>query len=66
MNENKDYLLLRVSYDKRDLVDDETLQEVYGGDIVTYLKQFLEEDGKYGFMDWFEIENIVEEIVDGS
>lgn len=61
MNENKDYLLLRVSYDKQDLIDDNTLQEVYGGDITAYLKQFLEDDGKYGFMDWFEIEDIVEE-----
>ncbi|HBK7466465.1 TPA: hypothetical protein LNG11_003547, partial [Vibrio cholerae] len=46
MNENKDYLLLRVSYDKRDFIDDETLQKYYGGDIVTYLKQLLEEDGR--------------------
>ncbi|HAS2539983.1 TPA: hypothetical protein I6W52_003197 [Vibrio cholerae] len=60
MNENKDYPLLRVSYDKRDFIDDETLQKYYGGDIVTYLKQLLEEDGRYGFIDWFEIEDIVE------
>lgn len=60
MNENKDYLLLRVSYDKQGLIDDETLQECYGGNIVAYLKQLLEEDGRYGFIDWFEIKDIVE------
>ena len=60
MNENKDYLLLRVSYDKQDLIDNETLQEVYGGDIIAYMKEFLEDDGKYGFIDWFDIEGIIE------
>lgn len=59
MNENKDYLLLRVSYDKQDLIDNETLQEVYGGDIIAYMEEFLEDDGKHGFIDWFEIEDII-------
>ena len=60
MNKNKDYLLLWVSYDKATMVDDETLQEVYGGDITAYMKEFLEDNGKYGFIDWFDIEDILE------
>ncbi len=60
MNENKDYLLLRVSYDKQDLIDDETLQECYSGDITKWLKEFLVEDGKFVFIDCFDIEDIEE------
>lgn len=58
---SKDFITLKLSYNKSDLIDEETLQEVYGGDIVAYLKEFLEEDGKHGFIDWFEIEDIKEE-----
>lgn len=59
MNENKGYLLLRVSYDKATMIDEETLQEYYDGDIIAYMKEFLGDDGKYGFIDWFEIEDIM-------
>ncbi len=61
MNENKDYLLLRVSYDRGTMIDDETLQECYDGDITKWLKEFLVDDGKFAFIDCFDLEDVVEE-----
>lgn len=58
---SKDCITVRLSYNKEDLIDEETLIEDYNGDIVEYLKSFLKDEGKHGFIDWFEIENIEEE-----
>ncbi|UZV41240.1 hypothetical protein vBVpaMR16F_174 [Vibrio phage vB_VpaM_R16F] len=57
----KDYITVKLSYDKDDLIDEETLVEYYNGDIVEYLKSFLKDEGKYEFIDWFEIESMEEE-----
>ena len=58
---NKDYITVKLSYDKDDLIDEETLIEYYNGDIVEYLKSFLKDEGKHEFIDWFEVESIEEE-----
>lgn len=57
---SKDYVTVKLSYDKDDLIDEETLIEHYNGDIVGYLKSFLKDEGKHEFIDWFEIESIEE------
>lgn len=56
----KDYIKVRLSYDKDDLIDEETLIEYHNGDIVEYLKSFLKDEGKHEFIDWFEVESIEE------
>lgn len=56
----KDYIKVKLSYDKDDLIDEETLIEDYNGDIVKYLKSFLKDEGKHGFIDWFDVESIEE------
>lgn len=56
----KDYIKVKLSYDKEDLIDEETLIEDYNGDIVEYLKSLLKDEGKYEFIDWFEIESMEE------
>ncbi|WNO47311.1 hypothetical protein [Vibrio phage vB_VibM_10AMN] len=58
---SKDCITVNLSYDKEDLIDEETLIEDYNGDIVEYLKSLLKDGGKHEFIDWFEIENIEEE-----
>ena len=57
---NKDYITVKLSYDKEDLIDEETLIEGYNGDIVEYLKSLLKDEGKHEFIDWFEIESMEE------
>ena len=56
----KDYIKVKLSYDKEDLIDEETLIEDYNGDIVEYLKSSLKDEGKHEFIDWFEIESMEE------
>lgn len=56
----KDYVTVKLSYDKEDLIDEETLIEDYNGDIVEYLKSLLQDEGKHEFIDWFEIESMEE------
>lgn len=56
----KDYINLKLSYTKDELIDEESLQKYYNGDIIAYLKEFLADDGKFEFMDWFEIEGMGE------
>lgn len=56
----KDYIKVKLSYDKEDLIDEETLIEDYNGDIVEYLKSFPRDEGKHEFIDWFEIESMEE------
>ena len=57
---SKDYIKVKLSYDEEDLIDEETLIEDYNGDIVEYLKSLLKDEGKHGFIDWFEIESMEE------
>lgn len=44
----KDYINLKLSYTKDELIDEESLQKYYNGDIIAYLKEFLADDGRYG------------------
>lgn len=56
----KDYINLKLSYSKDFFIDEESLQKYYDGDIIAYLKEFLADDGKFAFIDCFEIEDMEE------
>lgn len=53
-------LTLKLKGDKDILCDQETLDEYYNGCWKTFLENMIKEEGKFEFMDWFDIVEIEE------
>lgn len=55
---NRQTVTVVLSYDKDQMISDKDLDNCYDGDITKMFKEMLEDDGKFEFIDWFEIEEI--------
>lgn len=50
--------------DESILISPEEVEDLYGGSYLLYLKEFLKEEGKFEFIDWFEPEIVSMELKD--
>jgi hypothetical protein len=51
---------LRLRSEKELICDQETIDEYYGGSWKNYIKSMLKDQGKFEFIDWFEIVDVVD------